>query len=813
MRKVKKKVSDDDLSHQFPSKPDHMRNMSDAALTLSLQEEHSDIIFYCEGTNNVVFAHKAMFFGRSDFLTSLFAINSQQLYPAAKAHIYLPTVRKTALTNVIKYLYQGEAVLETVDEKNELIELIKILGIAIDSDCHQQSSSGEPSVQMSQEVTAPTTDNSRLINVTRSEQNIDLNSTNEVVKALADFTEELMMGMTRAYYERAKRLAGNDQSRVNILNLSSNITEIAAMGNKDSVAHKEIVENVNKEFVPEDRQDAPTNKKNSRGRPSRRNKEADGQKETPAKENDNKSNRLPSSRNSSNKKTVVESETEDGNAVDSSVNDIGPVAVDLNKIESQEKGSLRRKRKASDVQEKDGADKQAEMNGATSLNDRPEKKRGRTMKVTPEKEIIEEGIKEREPAPNENGNSCNKDDSKESLQNTEEKKSEPDVKTNVLPKMRGRKGVKVDHVIEETSPHSSKKADKKVESDISDTVVERKRRGRKSIQLQEENKKVNEGNSLKENKNIREKQDENDESKTKSKREENNFKEQNTESDLTENNESEEEEYEVEKILAKKGSGRKLVYLVKWKGYDKDEDNTWEPAKNLHQSIYLITEFEKSQKLAKTAKSETIPAEKKTPTRGRGKSKASVETDSNVKKDVTDKGETDIVEDETTMCDLCTRIFLTAGAMSVHMKEEHYVDNEEDISPIKDNVDSKKDHSVSFSDSEDEVGKVKKVVGATFDDLFGGNDNDDIASGLVNDENIKSFIYNKDSDDESDDGKKRDAGPKKGDNLIEGEQQDDKKEEIANKDGDEVKTDGVDVTSEENDEKSAAEGSSNLLAD
>merc|ERR1719369_661647 len=138
--------------------------------------------------------------------------------------------------------------------------------------------------------------------------------------------------------------------------------------------------------------------------------------------------------------------------------------------------------------------------------------------------------------------------------------------------------------------------------------------------------------------------------------------------------------------------------------------------------------------------------------------------------------------------------------MASHIQEEHSVYKEEDISPNKDMGNCTKDQSISFSDSEDEVGKVKKDVAASFDDLFGGNDNDDIASGLVNDENIKSFIYNKDSDDESDDGKKRDAGPKKGDNLIDGEQQDDKKEEIANKDGDEVKTDGVDVTSEENDE-------------
>ena len=83
--------------------------------------------------------------------------------------------------------------------------------------------------------------------------------------------------MTRSYYERAKLLAGNDQSRVSMLNLSSttayiaNITKLAAAQNSDSIAAKQPVTqegNTTEELVPEDRDDATKNRK-SRGRPKR----------------------------------------------------------------------------------------------------------------------------------------------------------------------------------------------------------------------------------------------------------------------------------------------------------------------------------------------------------------------------------------------------------------------------------------------------------------------------------------------------------------------------------------------------------------
>jgi hypothetical protein len=54
-----------------------------------------------------------------------------------------------------------------------------------------------------------------------------------------------------------------------------------------------------------------------------------------------------------------------------------------------------------------------------------------------------------------------------------------------------------------------------------------------------------------------------------------------------------EDEYEVEKIIdmKHKGRGRKLHYLVKWKGYPMS-DNSWEPRENLHMEE-LIKEFHK----------------------------------------------------------------------------------------------------------------------------------------------------------------------------------------------------------------------------
>jgi len=45
-----------------------------------------------------------------------------------------------------------------------------------------------------------------------------------------------------------------------------------------------------------------------------------------------------------------------------------------------------------------------------------------------------------------------------------------------------------------------------------------------------------------------------------------------------------EEEYHIEKILQERTLRGKTQYLIKWEGYNKDEDNTWEPAREIHKT-------------------------------------------------------------------------------------------------------------------------------------------------------------------------------------------------------------------------------------
>ncbi|CAL8085047.1 unnamed protein product [Orchesella dallaii] len=64
--------------------------------------------------------------------------------------------------------------------------------------------------------------------------------------------------------------------------------------------------------------------------------------------------------------------------------------------------------------------------------------------------------------------------------------------------------------------------------------------------------------------------------------------------------------FEVERIVDKKvGARGKVSYLVKWKNYPDEEDNTWEPAKNLFEDCPgLVRLYEKEQQVRKESQNQ-----------------------------------------------------------------------------------------------------------------------------------------------------------------------------------------------------------------
>merc|ERR1719264_480388 len=69
---------------------------------------------------------------------------------------------------------------------------------------------------------------------------------------------------------------------------------------------------------------------------------------------------------------------------------------------------------------------------------------------------------------------------------------------------------------------------------------------------------------------------------------------------------SDAEVYEVEKLLEKRVKKGKTEYLVKWKGYEDESENTWEPVENLDCEDKIL-DYEKKEKEKKKDKDENKP--------------------------------------------------------------------------------------------------------------------------------------------------------------------------------------------------------------
>jgi hypothetical protein len=55
--------------------------------------------------------------------------------------------------------------------------------------------------------------------------------------------------------------------------------------------------------------------------------------------------------------------------------------------------------------------------------------------------------------------------------------------------------------------------------------------------------------------------------------------------------------YEISRILARKGRGRHTKYLIAWEGYTNEEDNSWEPVRNLINAEEALRDFEEDRRM------------------------------------------------------------------------------------------------------------------------------------------------------------------------------------------------------------------------
>ena len=227
-----------------------------------------------------------------------------------------------------------------------------------------------------------------------------------------------------------------------------------------------------------------------------------------------------------------------------------------------------------------------------------------------------------------------------------------------------------------------------------------------------------------------------------------------------------EDEYEVEKILKKRKIGKRVEYQVKWKGWDREEDLTWEPEENLSSSRELISKFESqeeeeedlalceeddcqriftTQTAASRHKDETHPKAEKTKA-----AKKSFEAASSRGRDKRKRGRSSPVDEDEPEAKkkavVSPKPKYKPGPKSRQKILNPWMDTDRqspDPGEVRSSWSRTDDHQVSSdSDSEDVVIGTRQQ--ATFDDLFGGASNEKDIGGHV--------VFNKDSDDESGDG-------------------------------------------------------------
>ena len=68
--------------------------------------------------------------------------------------------------------------------------------------------------------------------------------------------------------------------------------------------------------------------------------------------------------------------------------------------------------------------------------------------------------------------------------------------------------------------------------------------------------------------------------------------------------------YIPEKVVSKKKVGTKVLYEVKWHGYDSSE-NTFEPKRHLINCLELIADFEKNHQENKKEDKSKLPIKKR----------------------------------------------------------------------------------------------------------------------------------------------------------------------------------------------------------